>query len=182
MTRPEPPHPEASIVLIMGVSGSGKTTLGRLVAGRLGLPFVDADDLHPPSNVRKMSAGEPLTDADREPWLDTVARRIEAAVATGGGRGLVVACSALKRAHRDRLREAASAIVLVHPAGPTDVIRGRLLKRAGHFMPASLLDSQLASLEPPAADEHPIVVDVSPTPGQIAAWIAARVHGRSPGD
>lgn len=171
-----PPPPPA--VLLMGVSGTGKTAVGRLVAARLGLAFVDADSLHPVENVQKMSAGEPLSDADRRPWLDAVAQRMADSV---GGAGLVVACSALKRAYRDRLRQAAPDLVLVWLTGPTALIRDRLTARTGHFMPAALLESQLATLEPPTPDEQPVVADITPPLEEVATWIAGSLASRFPG-
>ncbi len=142
----------ASIV-VMGVSGSGKTTIGDGLARRLGLVFQDADDLHPPENRAKMARGEPLDDADRGPWLDAVA----AVLADGG---VVMACSALKRAYRDRLRRAAPALRLVFLHGDRDLLAERMSHRHGHFMPTSLLDSQLATLEEPAPDEQAVRLDV----------------------
>lgn len=162
----------------MGVSGTGKTAVGRLLAARLGLAFVDADSLHPAENVQKMSAGEPLSDADRRPWLDAVAHRLAGAA---GGEQLVVACSALKRAYRDRLRHAAPRLVLVWLTGPTPLIRDRLTARTGHFMPAALLESQLATLEPPTPDEQPVVADITPPLEEVAARIAGTLDSRFPG-
>ncbi len=153
----------------MGVSGCGKSEVGRRVAALLGVAFLDADDLHSAENVRKMRAGTPLTDDDRGPWLDAVAR--EAAAAEDSGAGLVIACSALKRRHRSRLRSAAPTLRLVHLSGSIDVIFSRLAARTGHFMPASLLESQVATLEPPMADEWPIVIDVTPPADEIAARV-----------
>lgn len=170
--------PTPPIVVVMGVSGCGKTAVGRRLAARLGLAFVDADSLHPPANVRKMSAGEPLADADRAPWLDAVVQRM---ADSADGAGLVVACSALKRAYRDRLRQAAPDLVLVWLTGPTALVRDRLTIRTGHFMPAALLESQLATLEPPTLDEQPVVADITPPAEDVAAWIAGRLGGRCPG-
>jgi len=155
----------------MGVSGSGKTVIGRLLADRLGVPFLDADDLHSAENVRKMRLGRPLTDTDRAPWLQAVAGEI--AHTTVAGQGVVVACSALKRAYRDRLRVAAPGLRLVHLAGPPGLIRLRLEARTGHFMPVILLDNQLATLEPPEADERPLVIDLAPPPDEIVERIVA---------
>ena len=135
----------------MGVSGSGKTTAGEALAAALGVPFEDGDALHPAANVAKMAAGIPLDDADRAPWLDAIG----AVLAAGP---VVVACSALKRAYRDRLRVAAPDLELVY----LEVDRATLLDRMTHrthFMPPTLLDSQLATLEPPAAEEHALVMD-----------------------
>ncbi|MFP7724186.1 gluconokinase [Lysobacter sp. D1-1-M9] len=140
----------------MGVSGSGKTTIARALAERLGHDFMDADDLHPPANRARLAAGTALTDADRAPWLDSVARAISSRVA-GGGR-IVVACSALKRVYRDRLRRAAEHMVFVHLDLDRDTLMQRIHRRRGHFMPQSLLDDQLATLQPPAADERAVIV------------------------
>jgi len=170
-----PPHEQAPVTLLMGVSGSGKTAIGRRLAGRLAVPFLDADDLHSPGNLQKMRAGTPLTDADRGPWLQAVAAELVRATTETGG--IVVACSALKRAYRDRLRAATPSLRVVHLTAATDVIRRRLEARTGHFMPAALLDSQLATLEPPGADERPIVVEVSRPVDAVVATIVAALDG-----
>ncbi len=149
-------------IVVMGVSAAGKSTVGRLLADRLGLPFRDADDLHPASNVRKMAAGAPLDDADRAPWLDAVGAELEAATT-----GIVMACSALKHSYRDRLRAAAPSTVFVHLHGSGDLLAARASARTEHFMPSSLLASQLAVLEPLAADEAGITVDVAGAPAEI---------------
>jgi gluconokinase len=146
------------VVLVMGVSGSGKTTVGSLLAERLGARFGDADAFHPPANVEKMSKGIPLGDEDRWPWLDAIAAAIAAWRAEG--RDVVFACSALKRAYRDRLRAGCGDLRLVHLAGDEELLAGRMVKRTGHFMPATLLRSQLATLEAPGPDEAPITLDV----------------------
>lgn len=130
----------------MGVSGCGKSSLGAALAAALALPFTDADDLHPAANRAKMAAGQPLTDADRWPWLQAVG----AVLAGGAG---MVACSALRRTYRDRLREAAGPVQFLHLVAPRKVIAKRLATRQGHFMPLALLDSQLATLEPLAPGE-----------------------------
>jgi carbohydrate kinase (thermoresistant glucokinase family) len=127
----------------------------------LHVPFSDADFLHPVANIEKMTSGLALDDEDRAPWLTRVGHEL-------AKRDIVVACSALKRAYRDRLRELAPSFTLLYLRGERELLAGRTLSRAGHFMPAALLDSQLAILEPPHADEHPIVIDVSaPTEAQI---------------
>jgi gluconokinase len=149
-------------VVVMGVSGTGKSTIGRALADALRLPFVEGDDLHPPANVAKMAAGIPLTDADRAPWLDLVAARL-------AGPPAVVACSALRRIYRDRLRMDAPDLALVYLHGTRELLAGRMAARPGHFMPTSLLDSQLATLEPPTPDENALAVDVVLPPAEIVA-------------
>jgi gluconokinase len=132
----------------MGVSGCGKSSVGAGLAARLGLNYRDGDDLHPPENVAKMRAGMPLTDADRWPWLDRVGQVLLAEAP------VIVGCSALKRAYRDRIRTAAGGpVTFVHLDGSQEVIAARMALRQGHYMPLSLLDSQFAALEPPAAEE-----------------------------
>lgn len=143
----------------MGVSAAGKTSVGTELAQRLGVPFVDADDLHPASNLAKMTAGEPLTDADRAPWLERVAHALR------GSDGAVIACSALKRAYRDQLRgDGDIEIGFVFLEVPSDVLERRLCQRADHFMPASLLDDQLATLERPGPDETDVWSVVATAP------------------
>ncbi|MEH0110412.1 gluconokinase, GntK/IdnK-type [Tersicoccus sp. MR15.9] len=151
--------PHAPLVVVMGVSGSGKTTIGALIADELGVPFVDGDALHPIENVRRMAAGTPLTDEDRWPWLRRVGEHL--AEAGTSGRGLVVACSALKRAYRDAILAEAPDTVFVHLAGSVEVLQARMEGRSDHFMPAGLLRSQLATLEPLATDEPGFVLDIA---------------------
>lgn len=142
----EPGGPVA--VIVMGVSGSGKTTLGKALAARLGWEFQDADDWHPPANIAKMAAGTPLDDADRAPWLAALNRLIAERLAGEGS--LILACSALKQAYRDELAAGHEGQVrFVHIVAGRGVLRRRLEHRRGHYMPASLLESQLATLEPP---------------------------------
>lgn len=154
----------------MGVSGSGKTTVGRLLADELGVRFEDADDLHPAANVAKMAAGHPLTDDDRWPWLSAVGRELSAAEAAG----LVVACSALKRGYREVILAAEPATRFVYLSGSPELLESRMAHRHGHFMPASLLDSQLATLEPLAADEPGITVTLADgdSPSTVASVAA----------
>ncbi len=142
-------------IVVMGVSGSGKSTVGAALAQRLRVPFVDADTLHPPANIAKMTAGEPLGDDDRYPWLENVGEWL--AGHRGGG---VVSCSALKRKYRDQLRAHCPRVEFLHLAGSPELISGRLAARTGHFMPATLLRSQFETLEPLSADEPGITVDV----------------------
>jgi beta-N-acetylhexosaminidase len=150
-------------IIVMGVSGCGKTTIGGLIARELGVPFLDGDSLHPVENVAKMAAGTPLTDDDRWPWLATVG----AALANAGDGGLVLACSALRRSYRDAIRAQAPDTVFLHLHGSKEVLRARTEGRTGHFMPATLLDSQLATLEPLDADEAGIVVDIAAPVHQV---------------
>ena len=145
----------------MGVSGSGKTVTGSRLAAALGRPFIDADDLHPPANKQKMAQGIPLTDDDRWGWLDTVGERLN------GGERVVVACSALKRAYRDRLRAAAPDAVFVHLHGSRGLLAERMGHRVHEFMPVTLLDSQLATLQPLQPDERGVVVDVTPPIAEV---------------
>ncbi|WNI14868.1 gluconokinase [Actinacidiphila sp. ITFR-21] len=152
------------VVAVMGVSGSGKSTVGGLLAERLGVPYAEADDFHPPANVAKMAAGHPLDDADRAPWLDAIAEW----VAGRGDRGGVVSCSALRRRYRDRLRAAAPALFFLHLDGPPRLIADRLAARTRHFMPPGLLASQLAALEALEPDEAGAVVSVEGGPQDIA--------------
>jgi beta-N-acetylhexosaminidase len=144
-------------VIVMGVSGCGKTTIGDLVARELGVRFLDGDSLHPVENVAKMAAGTPLTDEDRWPWLALVGSELAAA----GSEGLVLACSALRRSYRDAIRAQAPDTVFLHLHGSKEVLGSRLEGRSGHFMPAALLESQLATLEPLGADEAGVVLDIA---------------------
>ena len=151
-------------IVVMGVSGCGKSRIGAALAKRLGLRFLDGDSLHPQANIAKMAQGTPLDDDDRAPWLDVVGAAL-------GAQADIVACSALKRAYRDRIRAQAPSAVFVHLAGDRAVLAHRVASRPGHFMPPVLLDSQLATLEPLAPDEAGFVVDLTQTPAQIVARI-----------
>lgn len=142
----------------MGVSGCGKTTIGEALARRLGWRFADADAFHPPANIAKMSAGQPLDDNDRAPWLVAIAAQIDEW--RGRGQSAVVTCSALKRRYRDAIVGGRPDVRLVHLDGGRELIAGRLGGRQGHFMPSGLLDSQFEALEPPGPDERPIVVSI----------------------
>jgi carbohydrate kinase (thermoresistant glucokinase family) len=162
----------ALIAVVMGVSGVGKTTIGEALAHRLGWRFADADTFHPSENVAKMQAGHPLDDDDRAPWLAAIAARIDAW--RSGGECGVVTCSALKRRYRDTIIGKRSDVRLVHLAGGRELIAARLAERRGHFMPAGLLDSQFAALEPPEADEDPITVSVDrPVPAIVETLVIA---------
>jgi carbohydrate kinase (thermoresistant glucokinase family) len=161
----------ALAAVVMGVSGCGKTVVGGLLAQRLGATFIDADDLHPPANVEKMRAGIPLDDADRAPWLALLNARLREEGAAG--RPVVLACSALKQRYRDALADGVPGLRFVHLAGGRDVIAARLAARQHRYMPASLLDSQFAALEPPAGA---IAVDVA-LPVEQAVEAAARALG-----
>ena len=169
------PHPaeqarisDAEAAVIIGPSGNGKTTLGTALAKRLGWRFIEGDDHHPAGNIRKMARGEPLTDADRAPFFDSIAR------AMAGGSGAVVACSALKRAYRDRLlRQAGRPILFVLPLVTRAELARRLQSRKGHFMPPALLASQITTFEAPAPDEPVIEVDGVADPEVAVARIMA---------
>jgi len=145
------PRPQRLCVVVMGVSGTGKSSVAAGLARVLGVPWVDADSLHVPEAVARMRAGEPLGDQDRWPWLDRVGDCL--ADRTAAPQGMVVACSALRRAYRDRLRAASPGLLFVFLDGPAALIRQRLEQRTGHYMPSTLLDSQLQTLEKPDASE-----------------------------
>ncbi len=159
-------------IVLMGVSGAGKSTLGPLLAQKLDFSFVDGDRLQPESNKKKMAAGMPLDDLDREPWLRAVAN-----VLAGGG--VVVACSALKRAYREVLRRAAPEMTFVYLAATPALLAARLALRHHEYMPAGLLASQLDALEPPDLDETSLTVDVSDSPAAVLDVIMAWLYERS---
>ena len=157
----------ATCLVVMGVSGSGKSTIAQRLADELRRPAAEADEFHPAANIEKMTAGIPLTDADRAPWLaarrDWITERAEA------GEDTVVTCSALKRAYRDVLRQARARVRFVHLAGKPELITQRLATRSDHFMPPSLLDSQFGDLEPLSHDEDGVTVDLAQTPERIVS-------------
>lgn len=157
-----PVHDSSPPIVVMGVSGSGKTTLGKLIAARIGAVFLEADEFHSPESIAKMSAGVPLTDDDRWPWLDRLAEALAAHRAP-----VVLACSALKKAYRDRLRHRLGAVVFVHPDGDAGVIHARMKARTDHYMPPSLLDSQIATLEDPAVEPQTFKVPIDDDPAAI---------------
>ena len=165
-------------LVVMGVSGSGKSTIAAQVAGRLGITYIDGDDLHPAANVAKMRSGTPLTDLDRWPWLDKVAETLNESGSGSGG--VVVACSALRRIYRDRLRTGTENLArFAFLDVPFEVIQARLAKRLHHFMPESLLRSQFETLERPGGDEGDVLTisgDRTPddTMSSILGWVSAK--------
>ncbi|WP_295854522.1 gluconokinase [Tardiphaga sp.] len=169
-------HEAPCALIVMGVAGSGKSTIAEALAAKLGWRFADGDAFHPASNVAKMSAGHPLTDDDRWPWLQAIADEIDA-VADRGGQ-IVVACSALKRAYRDVLVHGRDDVRLVYLDGSQPLIAERLASRKGHFMPPGLLDSQFATLRPPGTDESPITVSINATVDVIITAILAQLTDR----
>ena len=156
----------------MGVSGSGKSTVAGILAGQLGWDLEEGDDLHPPANVEKMAAGTPLTDDDRWPWLERVADWISDH--TRAGLPGIITCSALKRIYRDRMR--GDHVVFVHLTGSKDTISHRIAARTDHFMPTTLLDSQIATLEPPGPDENVLVIDIGRRPADEAGEVITRLE------
>ena len=165
-------RPGVDHVVVMGVSGCGKSTVAAGPARALGGTFIDGDDLHPQSNIDKMSAGTPLSDADRWPWLDRVGETLGE---EGGPLPRIIACSALKRAYRDRIvARAGVPVAFVHLHGSDAVLADRMTKREGHFMPTGLLQSQLATLEMPGPDERAATVDIDRSVEDlVAAAVAA---------
>ena len=156
----------------MGVSGSGKTVIGSALASALAVEFVEGDTYHSAANIEKMTAGIPLTDRDREGWLRAIAMRIKRA--NDDGQGVVVSCSALKRAYRDLIRAEAGAVRFIFLRGQRPLIASRLSTRKNHYMPATLLDSQFAALEEPSSDEDVWTVDIDASPDDIVASLVAR--------
>ncbi|MFJ4286347.1 gluconokinase [Paenarthrobacter nicotinovorans] len=159
-------------VVVMGVAGCGKSTVGAALAKRLGAEFLDGDALHPQSNIDKMAAGTPLNDGDRAPWLAEIGRRFSTSDAP-----LVIACSALKRAYRDIIRGGDASVVFVHLHGARELLSERMNSRPGHFMPAALLDSQLATLEPLQEDEAGIAADITSPVEVIVSDVQASLEG-----
>ena len=173
----EPDKPPCALI-VMGVSGSGKSTIAEALAKQLSWTCEDGDKFHPASNVAKMSAGHPLTDEDRWPWLRAIADEIGRVCETGGH--VVIACSALKRAYREVLLRGRGDVRFVFLDGSQALIADRLAKRKGHFMPAGLLDSQFKTLEPPQADEHSITVSIDASVETIVNNIVAQLRTPHP--
>ena len=170
---PAPKAAELAAIIVMGVSGAGKSTVAQALAARLGFAFRDADDFHPPANIAKMSAGTPLTDEDRAPWLAAIAAAIVEAARRH--EPLVVTCSALKRRYRDVLLGGRDDVVFVHLKGSRELIGARIGARTDHFMPPGLLDSQFAALEEPGPEEPVVTVAVDPPVDTIVDEIVRRL-------
>src|SRR5690625_2576292 len=163
------------LVVVMGVSASGKSTVGKLLARRLGVVYADGDDFHSQANIAKMHGGTPLTDADRWPWLDAIGKWLH----EQAGDGAVISCSALKRVYRDRLRAATPTLCFLHLCGGEQELRRRVAHRKNHFMPASLLDSQLATLEPLEKDETGLASELTAQPEKIVETFVDYLAGAS---
>ncbi len=166
---------KSPLVVVMGVSGSGKSTIGRQLADALALPFLEGDDVHSPANVERMRAGQPLTDEQRRDWLESLSAQL--ARARRDGHGLVVSCSALKRAYRDVLRRGAPDLRLVHLVADRALLAERSARRQGHYMPLSLLESQFETLERPGPDEGALTCDVDQSPQAIVRALLATLAG-----
>lgn len=167
--------PSQRHVVVMGVSGSGKTTVAEGIAKATGMVFAEADEFHSEANVAKMRAGQPLDDADRWPWLESLAAWMAAEDQLG--RSTVIACSALRRVYRDVLRKGPPTLDFIHLDGPAQVVRERMATRQGHYMPSSLLDSQLRTLEPLDPDESGAVLDLTRSPDELVAQAVSWLRG-----
>ena len=166
-----------TIAVVMGVSGCGKTTIAAGVARHYGWTLLEGDSFHPPANVAKMSAGHPLTDEDRWPWLRAIAAKAGEIEASAGS--AVVACSALKRVYRDILIGDRPGAILIYLRGSRDLIGARMAARKNHFMPPALLDSQFATLEEPGSDEHPLIADVTGSSDSVLADVLRQLKERA---
>src|SRR3569623_2008314 len=166
--------PDIKVVIVMGVSGSGKTTISQALAARTGFIEQDGDDYHPRANIEKMKAGVPLTDADRLPWLRAIADAVDRYA--DKNTPVIIACSALKRAYRDILVHERKDVRIVYLSGSAELIAQRLSRRSGHFMPPSLLVSQIGALEPPQPDEHILTVDIAEPVERIVDKIVTDLH------
>lgn len=162
-------------VVVMGVCGCGKSSVGAALAARLGADFIEGDALHPPANIAKMARGEPLDDTDRHPWLEAIRQTMAASRAAG--RGVVVSCSALRRAYRDQLR-LAGPLDIVFLTGSRAVLAERMSQRAGHFMPLTLLDSQLTTLEEPTGEVGVVTVDIDQPLDEVIALAGTAILNR----
>ena len=166
----------ARAIVVMGVSGCGTTSVAEGLAATLSAAFIEGDSLHPPANIDKMSAGIPLTDDDRWPWLDRVSQELASQAP------VIIGCSALRRAYRDCIRAGAGGpVCFVHLAGSRALIAARMVARSGHFMPASLLDSQFAALEPPGPDEDAVTVDIDQPLDRLVSDILLQLNSRAAG-
>src|SRR4051812_6657845 len=164
------------VIIIFGVSGAGKTTVGKLLARELGWRFIEADDFHPAANIEKMRNGHPLTDADRWPWLEALRKQIERSLSAG--ENAVLACSALKRVYRDRLR-VSDEVKFVFLRGDHALLEKQLRSRHGHFMNADLLQSQFDDLDEPQPDEKVLTIQLGRTPKEIVERIKTKLHQRT---
>ncbi|WP_275791305.1 gluconokinase [Pararhizobium gei] len=163
-------------IVIMGVSGCGKSSVGEALATAIGDRYIDGDDMHLPASIAKMQAGKPLEDSDRWPWLDRIGETLAMA-----GNTTIVGCSALKRIYRDRIRkDAGGGVLFVHLSGPKEVIAQRMKARPGHLMPASLVDSQFATLEPPTADEASVTVAINQPLAAVVSMVTASIAALDP--
>ena len=177
MSEPAAVNVRPMRLVLMGVSGCGKSTVGEGLAAHLGWRFVEGDSLHPSENVAKMAAGQPLNDDDRAGWLATLADLLAHAARTG--QGLVVSCSALKRAYRDRLREGDAQVLFVHLDGSRDLIAARIAARTHMYMPASLLESQFAALQAPGPDEQALSLSVQQPPAELIQRIEQHLQAQA---